>query len=954
MVRRERKRWEDIAVEHIGRREARTVFYQDSAPKKTLNGEWNFLYLEAPELSPEGFMNKETNMQGWNQIDVPSVWQLRGYDHMHYTDVLYLFPVNPPFVPTENPTGIYKRTVVLDENWLKNDTILKFHGVDSAFDVWVNGVHAGYSKVSRLPSEFDITELVEAGENDITVRVYKWSDGTYLEDQDMWWMSGIFRDVELINEPKNSILDCSVDGTLDDSYKNGILNVSVKTKCDVTLTWKLEKDGQTIAEGTCRTEEKKADCWENNPNRYLADPELKTNETLVISDRYAYFDIPVWKGAGIAIPVFSLKSENSFGVGDFGDLKRMIDWAVSTQQKVIQILPINDTTMTHAWTDSYPYNSISIYAFHPMYADIKQMGTLKDKSAAAKFNKKQKELNGLPAMDYEAVNQTKWEYFRLIFKQEGEKVLASGEFGEFFNANKEWLQPYAVFSYLRDAFQTPNFREWPRHSVYNAQDIEKMCRPESVDYPHIALYYYIQFHLHLQLVAATKYAREHGVVLKGDIPIGISRNSVEAWTEPYYFNLNGQAGAPPDDFSVNGQNWGFPTYNWDVMEKDGYRWWMKRFQKMSEYFDAYRIDHILGFFRIWEIPMHAVHGLLGQFIPSIPMSREEIESYGLPFREEYLIPYIHESFLGQVFGPHTDYVKQTFLLPAETPGVYHMKPEFTTQREVESFFAGKNDENSLWIRDGLYTLISDVLFVPDTKEKDKYHPRIGIQRDFIFRSLNEQEQNAFNRLYDQYYYHRHNEFWRQQAMKKLPQLTQSTRMLVCGEDLGMIPDCVSSVMNDLRILSLEIQRMPKNPMHEFGYLNEYPYRSVCTISTHDMSTLRGWWEEDYLQTQRYYNTMLGHYGTAPTVATPELCEEVVRNHLKSNSILCILSLQDWLSIDGKWRNPNVQEERINVPSNPRNYWRYRMHLTLEQLMKAEELNDKIRELIKYTGRAPKK
>lgn len=701
-------------------------------------------------------------------------------------------------------------------------------------------------------------------------------------------------------------------------------------------------------------EEKKADCWENNPNRYLADPELKTNETLVISDRYAYFDIPVWKGAGIAIPVFSLKSENSFGVGDFGDLKRMIDWAVSTQQKVIQILPINDTTMTHAWTDSYPYNSISIYAFHPMYADIKQMGTLKDKSAAAKFNKKQKELNGLPAMDYEAVNQTKWEYFRLIFKQEGEKVLASGEFGEFFNANKEWLQPYAVFSYLRDAFQTPNFREWPRHSVYNAQDIEKMCRPESVDYPHIALYYYIQFHLHLQLVAATKYAREHGVVLKGDIPIGISRNSVEAWTEPYYFNLNGQAGAPPDDFSVNGQNWGFPTYNWDVMEKDGYRWWMKRFQKMSEYFDAYRIDHILGFFRIWEIPMHAVHGLLGQFIPSIPMSREEIESYGLPFRKEYLIPYIHESFLGQVFGPHTDYVKQTFLLPAEAPGIYHMKPEFATQREVESFFAGKNDENSLWIRDGLYTLISDVLFVPDTKEKDKYHPRIGIQRDFIFRSLNELEQNAFNKLYDQYYYHRHNDFWRQQAMKKLPQLTQSTRMLVCGEDLGMIPDCVSSVMNDLRILSLEIQRMPKNPMHEFGYLNEYPYRSVCTISTHDMSTLRGWWEEDYLQTQRYYNTMLGHYGTAPTVATPELCEEVVRNHLKSNSILCILSLQDWLSIDGKWRNPNVQEERINVPSNPRNYWRYRMHLTLEQLMKAEELNDKIRELIKYTGRAPKK
>ena len=701
-------------------------------------------------------------------------------------------------------------------------------------------------------------------------------------------------------------------------------------------------------------QEKKADCWEKNPNRYLADPELKTNETLVIADRYVYFDIPAWKGAGIAIPVFSLKSEKSFGVGDFGDLKRMVDWAVNTRQKVIQILPVNDTTMTHAWTDSYPYNSISIYAFHPMYADIRQMGTLKDKEAASKFSKKQKELNNLPAIDYEAVNQTKWEFFNLLFRQEGEKVLASKGFKDFFETNKEWLQPYAVFSYLRDAYKTPNFRQWPRHSVYQAEDIEKMCQPGTADYPHISLYYYIQYHLHLQLLSATEYARQHGVVLKGDIPIGISRNSVEAWTEPHYFNLNGQAGAPPDDFSINGQNWGFPTYNWDVMEKDGYHWWMKRFQKMAEYFDAYRIDHILGFFRIWEIPMHAVHGLLGQFDPSLPMSREEIESYGLTFRDEYLLPFIHESFLGQLFGPHTHLVKQDFLQLVDDSGLYRMKPGFETQREVEQFFIGRNDEDSVWIREGLYSLISNVLFVADKKEEGKYHPRIGVQRDFVFRSLNEEEKNAFNRLYDQYYYHRHNEFWYQQAMKKLPQLTQSTRMLVCGEDLGMIPACVSSVMNDLRILSLEIQRMPKNPMYEFGHLNEYPYRSVCTISTHDMSTLRGWWEEDYQQTQRYYNATLGHYGVAPTTATPELCEEIVRNHLNSNSILCILSFQDWLSIDGKWRNPNVAEERINVPSNPRNYWRYRMHLTLEQLMKAKTLNDKISELIKYTGRDPNK
>lgn len=696
--------------------------------------------------------------------------------------------------------------------------------------------------------------------------------------------------------------------------------------------------------------EKRAEAWENNPNRYMAAIDIKANETLVVADRYVYFNTPAWKGAGVAVPVFSLKSEKSCGVGDFGDLKRMIDWAVNTHQQVVQILPINDTTMTHMWTDSYPYNSISIYAFHPMYADLKKLGTLKDKEEAAAFNKKQKELNALTTIDYEAVNRTKWEYFHLIFKQEGEKVLASEAFRTFFEANKEWLQPYAVFSYLRDAYKTANFRQWPKHSEYDAKKTEKLCQPGTADYPHIAIYFYIQFNLHLQLLEATTYARQHGVVLKGDIPIGISRNSVEAWTEPYYFNLNGQAGAPPDDFSVNGQNWGFPTYNWDVMEADGYTWWMKRFKKMSEYFDAYRIDHILGFFRIWEIPMNAVHGLLGQFVPALPMSREEIESYGLPFREEYLTPYIHEYFLSQLFGPHTDYVKQTFIEPTETWEVYRMRPEFDTQRKVEAYFAGKTDEDSVWIRDGLYALISNVLFVPDRKGADKYHPRIGVQHDFAYRALNDWEKAAFNRLYDRYYYHRHNQFWQQQAMNKLPQLTQSTRMLVCGEDLGMIPDCVAWVMNDLRILSLEIQRMPKNPAYEFGHLNEYPYRSVCTISTHDMSTLRGWWEEDYQQTQRYYNHILGHYGAAPAVATPELCEEVVRNHLYSNSMLCVLSLQDWLSTDEKWRNPNVQEERINVPANPRHYWRYRMHLTLEQLMKAESLNEKIKTMLKQTGR----
>ena len=256
MARKKVKRWEDHRITGIGRREARTAFYKDSQKKISLNGEWAFKYVDAPELSPEGF-EQSGACEGWDKIDVPSVWQLRGYDKMHYTDVLYPFPVNPPHVPDENPTGIYKKTVVLDEQWMEKDTVLKFHGVDSAFDVWVNGNHVGFGKVSRLPSEFDITGFVKTGENDITVRVYKWSDGTYLEDQDMWWLSGIYRDVELINEEKNAVLDLRVNGTLDDNYKNGFFTAGITMKqAGTNLGWKLSYKGKTVLEGELVSEGK--------------------------------------------------------------------------------------------------------------------------------------------------------------------------------------------------------------------------------------------------------------------------------------------------------------------------------------------------------------------------------------------------------------------------------------------------------------------------------------------------------------------------------------------------------------------------------------------------------------------------------------------------------------------------------------------------------------------------
>lgn len=687
--------------------------------------------------------------------------------------------------------------------------------------------------------------------------------------------------------------------------------------------------------------------WEARDNRRLNLPYIAENEVRVVTDDSVHFPCNDWKGAGCVIPVFSLRTEGSFGIGDFGDMLKMIDWAVLTGQSVLQILPINDTTINHTWTDSYPYNSISIYAFHPQYVDVRQLPALKAQKMRDGFESKRKELNALAQIDYEAVNNTKRAYLKQLYKEQGEATLESKEYKEFYSENEHWLRPYAAFSYLRDKNHTADFRVWSTHSSYSQEAVAVLCKEQAEE---INYHCYVQYLLHIQLLEVRNYARMNGVVIKGDIPIGISRNSVEAWVEPHYFNMNGQAGAPPDPFSVNGQNWGFPTYNWDVMQADGCQWWIRRFRKMAEYFDAYRIDHVLGFFRIWEIPLHSVHGLLGQFSPAMPMTPEEIEEYGLYFRKEFFTrPYITEGILDSLFGRHADEVRITYLNRLGD-GTYEMKPEFDTQRKVEAYFSGRVDSDSVWVRDGLYSLISNVLFIQDRKTPGTYHPRICAQNDFLYQSLSWTDKEAFNRLYEDYFYKRHNQFWYDEAMKKLPILTSATRMLVCAEDLGMVPTCVPWVMNDLRILTLEIQSMSKNPDYEFGQLEENPYRSVATISTHDMPTLRGWWDEDVERTQRFYNHMLQKSGPAPHPIPGWLCEEVVARHLFSRSMLCLISLQDWLSMDEQLRYPDADFERINVPANPFNNWHYRMHLTIEQLMEQHAFNDKIHTLIKRSGR----
>lgn len=690
--------------------------------------------------------------------------------------------------------------------------------------------------------------------------------------------------------------------------------------------------------------------WEASMNRTVDLPEMKAGELVSYELDQAFFALYNRKLAGTLVPVFSLRTRKSAGIGDFGDLKVMIDFVASTGQKVLQLLPINDTTITHTWTDSYPYSCISVFAIHPQYANLHALPELKDAKARAEAEKTCAELNALDKIDYEKVNDFKINYLRQIFNQEGEKMMKTAEYKAFFQDTEQWLVPYAQYSYLRDKNGTADFNQWPDHQVWDEAERKALTDPKTAAYKNVAFFYFVQFVLDRQMQEAHEYAKAKGVILKGDIPIGVNRNGCDVWMEPKYFNLNGQAGAPPDDFSANGQNWGFPTYNWFEMLKDGCQWWNRRFQNMARYFDAYRIDHVLGFFRIWEIPVSSVHGLLGQFAPALAMSREEIESYGLHFQDDrFTRPFITDWVLDRVFHERAGEVKEKYLDRLDDER-YQMKPEVDTQRKVEALFADATDEKELWLRDGLYALISDVLFVRDHTNPGVFHPRISAQLDFIYESLYDNDKAAFNRLYNDYFYRRNNQFWYQEAMKKLPKLVQATRMLVCAEDLGMVPDCVPWVMDELKILSLELQSMPKDPSVKFGHLSRNPYRSVCTISSHDMPTLRMWWDENIQRTQEYYNTMLYRQGPAPHPLPGWLASDIISRHLTSPSMLCILSIQDWLATDEALRLPDANAERINIPANPKHYWRYRMHLNIEDLAADKRFVQNITEMISQSGR----
>jgi 4-alpha-glucanotransferase len=691
--------------------------------------------------------------------------------------------------------------------------------------------------------------------------------------------------------------------------------------------------------------------YEDGANRLL-DDNVAPDKLTIVSDGFAILPFNTFKGAGLAIPVFSLRSERSFGVGEFTDLKLLVDWAKQAGLKLIQLLPVNDTTATHQYTDSYPYAAISAFALHPLYLHLPAIVNKDNQALLNSLQEKQSELNDKADVDYVGVMAAKWDLIKQVFPSQKHQTFNSPDFKAFFDENAHWLIPYAAFSYLREKYNTSDFNQWPTNKAFDAEQIKSIASSPLHDQDDVSMYYYVQYHLHLQLQDAANYAHANGIIVKGDIPIGIYRNSCDAWQEPQLFNMDMQAGAPPDDFAVKGQNWGFPTYNWQRMREDGFAWWKKRFKQMSFYFDAFRIDHILGFFRIWSIPMDSVEGIMGHFVPAAPVHINEFSDRGIAFDyDRFTKPFINDAVLTEIFGNDAGSVITEFLQPSFA-GHYTLKAEFDTQRKVEAHFSSlENTAENKKIQSGLFDLISNViLFEAEGSGGQAFHFRISMDTIPSFRYLDPHTQYLLKELYVNYFYRRQDTLWMKEAMLKLPELKRSTNMLICGEDLGMVPASVPGVMKELAILSLEIQRMPKDPSQEFFHPNNAPYLSVVTPSTHDMSTIRGWWEEDRAATQRFFNNELGQWGTAPYFCEPWINRIILMQHLYSPAMWSIFQLQDLLGINGQLRRENPHEERINIPADPKHYWRYRMHLTLEQLSGENEFTSELRSYVVQSGR----
>jgi 4-alpha-glucanotransferase len=653
---------------------------------------------------------------------------------------------------------------------------------------------------------------------------------------------------------------------------------------------------------------------------------------------------------GVVVPVGALRTKNGIGVGEFSDLADFAVLCKKMRLKLIQILPVNDTGF-----ESSPYSSLTAFGLHPLYLRI---GELDEFSAADSPIKKRvkaakEKFDKYKRFSHYEILKEKLEICRALYnanKAEIEKSADGGKLAAWIEQNS-WVKVYAVYRRLKEANGQKSWKDWQEYHTVTPADIEKLWKDKSLTEEHL-FWVWLQQALDAQFSKAAKAIADAGIVLEGDLPILMNEDSCDVWAHPEIFVQELAAGAPPDMYSPGGQNWGFPIYNWEAQEKDDYAWWRRRLAIAGRYYKAYRIDHVLGFFRIWASSRsdYSSSSVLGRFVPYIPITSGDFKKLGFDKSRVRWVsqPHIPTEEIWNALRNSGGFSKDAEIAAAADK-VFSKALDRVNNEELWLFkkkIKGEKDIDKLGLHPSVKDYLSakwhDRAFIE--YEKGRFSPVWYIENSKAWMSFSKEEKAAMEDLLAKRKI-KSEKAWAAQGKKLLSILVESSHMLPCAEDLGAVPECVPKVLSKLKILGLRVVRW----FREWGkegqpYIpfEEYPELSVCTPAVHDSSTVREWWEKEADQAQ--FSGFLG-VPSLPKIYNPGTAKIILSKAASARSRYRVFQIQDILHLSSNWYSEDPAAERVNVPGTANDFnWTYRLPAAISEIAKDKELIKTVAEL----------
>jgi len=645
---------------------------------------------------------------------------------------------------------------------------------------------------------------------------------------------------------------------------------------------------------------------------------------------------------GVVVPVGALRTRNGIGVGEFSDLAEFAALCKKMKIGLIQILPVNDTGF-----DSSPYFSLTSFALHPVYLSIERLDEFKtaDKEIKNRLNAAKEKYDNNKRYSHYDILKEKLEICRALFDVNKTEIVNGANSGSLCSWIEEnsWVKEYAVYRRLKEKNDLKSWKEWKDNRIVTASEIQKFWNDKKLNEEHI-FWVWLQYDLDKQFSKASAAVSETGIILKGDLPILMNDDSCDVWANPEIFNQDLSAGAPPDMYSPQGQNWGFPVYNWDVQEKDNFSWWRRRLAAAGKYYHAYRIDHVLGFFRIWASSPRDYSSALGRFVPYIPVTAGDLKK--LKFDKSRIRwvsqPHIPTGEIWDALKNNWDSPLTDAEIKAAAERIFSKALVQINNEELWLFkkkIKGEKDIDALKIHPAAKSyLISkwkDRAFIE--YKKGKYFPAWSHKDSTAYKTFSAEEKKSLEILLEKRQ-RKSEKIWSKQGMKLISILAESSDMLPCAEDLGAVPECVPKVLSKLKILGLRVVRWHRQWDKEgcpYIPFDEYPQLSVCTAAVHDSSTVRQWWEKEADQEQ--FSGFIG-VPSLPKIYNPGTAKIILSKAASARSRFRVFQIQDLLHLSNKWYSENPDDERINVPGTLNDFnWTYRLPALISEIAKDNEL-----------------